>query len=41
MSVEAYPNRWTHHVLVEQESDIDQELLSWIAEADTFALNKR
>lgn len=41
MSVEAYPNRWTHHVLVEQESDIDQELLSWIAEADTFALNKQ
>ena len=26
MSVEAYPNRWTHHVIVESPEDIDQAL---------------
>ncbi len=40
MAVEAYPNRWTHHVLVTKEEDIDEELLSLIDEAYEFAVSK-
>ncbi|MBT9775090.1 hypothetical protein GPL15_01015 [Clostridium sp. MCC353] len=39
-SVEAYPNRWTHHVIVEQENEIDEELLGWIQEAYQFSMIK-
>lgn len=39
-SVEAYPNRWTHHVIVEKEEDIDGELMTWIEEAYQFAMAK-
>lgn len=39
-SVEAYPNRWTHHVILEQESDIDEELMQWMDEAYQFAMKK-
>lgn len=39
-SVEAYPNRWTHHVIVECEREIDEELLAWIDEAYQFSLIK-
>lgn len=39
-SVEAYPNRWTHHVLALSPTDIDAELLGWIDEAYQFAMVK-
>ena len=39
-AVEAYPNRWTHHVLIRQLSDIDGELMSWLEEAWQFSLFK-
>lgn len=41
MSVEAYPNRWTHHVIVESASDMDEALLGWIDEAYSFSQSKR
>lgn len=31
------PNRWTHHVMIGSEAEIDGELLCWIAEAAAFA----
>ena len=37
---EPYPNRWTHHVIVSDLSEIDGELLGWIAEAHDYALVK-
>lgn len=37
MSVEAYPNRWTHHVIIENAENIDEALLIWIGEAYSFA----
>ena len=37
VAVEPYPNRWTHHVMIGTEEEIDDELLSWIAEAVDFA----
>lgn len=39
--VEAYPGRWTHHVLIGREADIDQELVCWLLEAASFAAAKR
>ena len=39
-SVEAYPNRWTHHVIVEKETDLDDELMGWIDEAFQFSMVK-
>ena len=41
VAVEPYPNRWTHHVLVSGEEQIDGELLDWLKEAWAFSENKR
>ena len=40
VAVEPYPNRWTHHVVVAREEEIDGELLDWLAEAYDFAAAK-
>jgi hypothetical protein len=37
---EPYPNRWTHHVIVQNESDINDQLMGWIKQAYAFSLNK-
>ena len=39
VAVEAYPNRWTHHVMIGSVEEVDEELLSWIVEAAEFAKN--
>lgn len=39
-SVEAYPNRWTHHVIVERVEDLNDELLGWLDEAYQFSMMK-
>lgn len=39
-AVEAYPNRWTHHVLVVAEDEIDDTLMSWLDEAFWFSAAK-
>ena len=41
MSVEAYPNRFTHHVIVERKDEIDGTLLRWIDAAYSFSESKR
>ena len=41
VAVEPYPNRWTHHILIAEEGQIDDELLGWVREAYTFAESKR
>ena len=38
---EPYPNRWTHHMLVSSEEEIDDELMGWIKEAAEFSVGKR
>ena len=38
---EPYPNRWTHHMLISSEEEIDGELMSWIKEAAEFSASKR
>lgn len=40
VATEPYPNRWTHHVLVERPDEIDDELMAWMQEAHAFALSK-
>ena len=39
-SVEPYPGRWTHHVLLWRREQVDQELLGWLREATDFAAAK-
>ena len=39
-SAEAYPGRFTHHVLAERPGDLDAELLGWIDEAYRFSMVK-
>lgn len=39
-AVEPYPNRWTHHVLLTQPGELDEQLLGWLREAHDFALLK-
>lgn len=41
VAVEPYPNRWTHHVVVSQGTQIDDELLAWLREAYDFSNAKR
>lgn len=40
IATEPYPNRWTHHVLVSEEEQIDEELLGWVEEAAAFSVAK-
>ena len=39
-ATEPYPNRWTHHVIVQSEDEIDDKLMGWIRKAYEFALVK-
>lgn len=38
---EPYPGRWTHHVVLSREEQVDGELLGWLREAYAFSQNKR
>lgn len=40
-TVEARPNRWTHHVLVGSPDGIDDELMGWLRQARDFAEKRR
>ena len=37
IATEPYPNRWTHHVLISELSEIDDELMAWVEEAACFS----
>ncbi len=41
VATEPYPHRWTHHVLVTREGEIDGQLLDWLGQAWAFAERKR
>ena len=41
VATEPYPNRWTHHIMVGSEEEIDAELMDWLREAAEFSANKR
>lgn len=40
-AVEPYPGRWTHHLVIGSEEEIDGELMAWVREAYDFAMAKR
>lgn len=40
IAAEPYPNRWTHHVLISEPDEIDDELMGWIREAADFSDRK-
>lgn len=40
VKTEPYPNRWTHHVLVQAPKEVDEELMGWVEEAYYFSLSK-
>ena len=40
VKTEPYPGRWTHHIVVGTESELDEELFLWIKSAYDFAENK-
>ena len=40
IATEPYPNRWTHHVLISDLSEIDDELMGWIRETAEFSDRK-
>ncbi len=37
VATEPYPNRWTHHVVVSAEEELDGELMDWLQEAYAFS----
>ena len=39
-AVEPYPGRWTHHILIQNGKELDDELLEWTREAYVFAMMK-
>lgn len=39
-ATEPYPNRWTHHVIIQNATEINDQLMSWIKEAYAFSLRK-
>ena len=41
VATEPYPNRWTHHVMVGSEEEVDTELMGWIRESAEFSASKR
>lgn len=41
VATEPYPGRWTHHVMVGNVEEIDDELMGWIQEAAAFSAAKR
>ena len=40
-TVEPYPGRWTHHVVIEKESDLDEDVREWLREAYSSAQGKK
>jgi hypothetical protein len=39
-ATEPYPNRWTHHVVVQSEREVDGQLIEWVRRAYIFSLVK-
>ncbi len=40
VKTEPYPGRWTTHLVISAEADLDEELFVWIQQAYDFAQNK-
>ena len=40
VKTEPYPGRWTTHIVVSRENDLDEELFGWLEQAHAFAQRK-
>ena len=40
VATEPYPGRWTHHIVISDPAEVDDELMSWVREAAAFAAAK-
>ncbi len=40
-AVEPRPGRWTHHVIIEKESDLDENVRAWLREAYEFTQSRK
>ena len=40
IATEPYPGRWTHHLLISDVEEIDDELMAWVKEAADFSNRK-
>jgi len=40
VAAEVYPNRWTHHMIIGREEEINGELMIWLQKAAAFSLGK-
>lgn len=40
-AVEPYPGRWMHHVIIQRESDLNDDVRHWLADAFTLAAAAR
>ena len=40
VAVEPYPNRWTHHVVIDRPEQLDEELMGWVRDAYDLAQSK-
>ena len=40
-ATEPYPGRWTHHLLLDNIEQIDDELMGWLLQAAAFSDSKR
>ena len=40
VATEPYPGRWTHHVIIQNKDEIDDQIMEWLSEAYHFSMNK-
>ena len=40
VATEPYPGRWTHHIVICDPAEVDDELMGWVREAAAFAAAK-
>ena len=40
VATEPYPGRWTHHIVISNPAEMDDELMGWVREAAAFAAAK-
>lgn len=41
VKTEPYPGRWTTHIVVGSEDELDEELFQWVKQAYDFSVRKR
>jgi hypothetical protein len=40
-AIEPYPDRWIHHVVIDEESDFDDSVREWLRESYKISQNRK